>query len=73
MSKIVKKLYKLSRNALFVKVYFCMYCQMLDYNKQWMQQHMKSEHDEHGKLIRMFECKKCSCAMIENEIIYHEH
>lgn len=48
-----------------------MYCQMIDYNKDWMQNHIKFDHDEHGKVIRLFICNQCNHTMIEFDILHH--
>lgn len=71
MLSSVKTLYKLARNELFKKEYLCMYCDMIDSNKQWMLNHIRNIHDEHGKIIRQFYCKLCRHNMIEIDIIIH--
>ena len=71
MRKKVKTLYKLARNKLFDKQYYCMYCDMVDNDKEWMWDHIKNIHDEHGKIIREFVCKRTNDKMIEHDIINH--
>lgn len=71
MSEKIKSLYKLSRKIFFEEIYFCMHCQMLEYNKHWLREHIKFEHDIHSDIIRMFICKKCNSAMIETDILHH--
>lgn len=71
--KKVKSLYKLTRDQLFVKDYYCKYCEMKDFNKYFMENHIKTCHTESGEKITLFRCKKCnlSCDMKEVEIIKH--
>lgn len=69
----MKTLYKLARKKLFVKTYFCGYCDFIDFDKQFMRGHVRHYHDETGNVITLFICKLChfqkTCA--ENEIIRH--
>lgn len=67
----IKSLYKLTRNFLFTKIYYCMYCDMIDFEKQWLQKHIWEFHDECGKIIRLFECKKCRKRVFEHKILKH--
>lgn len=68
---IIKTLYKLARKKLFKKEYFCMYCGMLDFDKEWMQIHIKNFHDEFIKIVTMFQCKICGETVMKNDIITH--
>lgn len=65
----LKTLYKLARNKLFEKIYFCVDCSKLD--PKLLEQNKEYLHDEHNNVIRMFMCKKCQSTMKESEIIYH--
>lgn len=67
----IKTLYKLARNELFYTKYFCMYCGIIDSDKEWIQIHIKNLHDECGKAIKVFRCKMCVYTIIENEIMNH--
>lgn len=71
MNSKVKTLYKLSRKQLFSKEYYCMYCDMTDCNKDWIWKHIRNIHDENGKIIRLFVCRKSNKRMIEWDIINH--
>lgn len=70
--KKVKTLYKLTRNKLLYKDYYCNYCGMKDFNKYFMKNHVKTLHDENDKEVKIFRCKICGHEMAENEIIMHE-
>lgn len=67
----IKNLYKLAREELFNKNYFCVYCGMLDLDKEWMQIHIKNFHDECSKIISIFQCKMCKHTLMGNKIIKH--
>lgn len=69
--KMVKSLLKLARNILFIKEYYCQYCNLIELNKTTMMQHIKSNHDESGITIKLFFCVKCQINMSNNEIIEH--
>lgn len=71
MNGTFKTLFKLTRKQLFRKEYFCTYCDMIDFDKEWMWKHVKNIHDESGNLIRFFVCKNCNIKIIENDIINH--
>lgn len=70
MAKL-KTLYTLTRKKLFEKHYFCMYCELTDFDKNIINNHIISNHDECGKTMRRFKCKICQASLIENEIIRH--
>lgn len=67
----MKTLYKLSRNILFNKTYFCIYCGMMDFNKEWLTIHIRNFHDDAGKITSLFQCKLCNQTINENEIVNH--
>lgn len=67
----VKSLYKLSRNRMFVKNYYCIYCDMIDFDEGYLQEHVKNYHDEFGKIIKTFRCNKCAESIVKWEIIRH--
>lgn len=68
----VKSLYKLTRELLFYKEYYCEHCGMMDFDKYYIRRHIKYEYDEYNKEKRMFTCKKCYETMQEFEILKHE-
>lgn len=68
----VKTLYKLARAELFYKDYYCLYCGIMDHDKDYMREHVKTYHDEIEKERRMFRCRKCYRAMKEYKILAHE-
>lgn len=67
-----KTLYEIARDTLFTKNFYCIYCNMMDYDDDWIQIHTKHCHDEVGITITMFQCKKCSKQMFEKDIVLHE-
>lgn len=69
--KPTKTLYKLARENLFEKSYYCEYCGMIDFEKAWMKKHKETNHDEHGRVIPIFQCKKCLEILFKNKIITH--
>lgn len=70
-NKTTKSLFKLARNALFDKNYFCEYCEISDYDKNWIQIHIKYNHDESSILSKIFECKKCFGKVEKEQLINH--
>lgn len=64
-------LYKLARNKLFDKEHFCIYCGMIDFDKDWMKIHIKNNHDECGKVFPIFRCKICKRTIMRDEIMKH--
>lgn len=68
----VNKLYKLAREILFEKHYYCIQCNMINYDKHFMRNHIKIYHDEWEMEMRMFRCKRCYKEMDEKEILAHE-
>lgn len=44
----------------------------MDYDKNYVREHVKTYHDEIEREIRMFRCRKCYKAMKENNILAHE-
>ena len=71
--KKIKTLYKLSRKKLFEKSYLCKFCEMIDYEKEYIQKHIEQYHDENSKYTKILECKKCGDYMTEEKVIYHYH
>lgn len=68
----LKSLYKLARNEAFIKDYWCIYCDIMEFDKDYMDEHVKYYHDEIGKAIRLFRCRKCYWAkMFEKDIMEH--
>lgn len=67
----VKDLYKLTRKVLFHKQYFCVYCDMIEYNKNWLEKHIYNIHDEYGKIIKIFNCRQCNRNVFEDNILKH--
>lgn len=68
----IKTLYKLTREKLFYKEYYCNYCGMMDFDKYFMRSHIKQDHDESEKEMRKFTCKKCHESIEEIEILRHD-
>lgn len=69
---MVKTLFKLARNILFQKEFYCQYCDLIETNKEDMTNHIKNNHDEWGITIKIFYCKQCNeTAIRENEIKTH--
>lgn len=67
----MKTLYKLARKQLFRKEYYCIYCDMIDSDKEWIWKHIRNTHDESGKLIRLLVCEICKTRINETHIINH--
>lgn len=53
----LKTLYKMARNILFYKDYKCIHCGIVDFDKYYMRQHVKTCHDERMKEVRRFNRK----------------
>lgn len=70
-TKKVKTLFKLARNMLFEKDYYCMHCGLTDFDKDYMKVHVKNHHDEYSQPIQKFRCKNCWQNTKEEEIIQH--
>lgn len=68
----MKTLYKLARSKMFYNNYNCPYCGMMDFDKEYMNGHVKFYHDEIGRSRKMFTCRKCLKTMNENKILAHE-
>lgn len=70
----MKTLFELATKKLFYKEYMCYYCEMLDFEKQKMIQHIIAKHDETGSKIKLkiFYCKTCHQNVRTNEFIYHK-
>lgn len=66
-----KSLFKLARNKLFEKEYYCSYYCTIDLNKEYMSTHITHNHDEYGKAIKLFYCRKCNVSIEKNEITVH--
>lgn len=73
IGKKVKTLYELARNKLFWEEYCCTYCNIIDFDKDWMRIHIKNIHDEFGKEKLKLLCKMCCISIDEHEVLYHEH
>lgn len=67
----IKSLYKMARGKLFKKQYYCMYCDIIDFDGEWTRIHIRYNHDEIGKPITQFICKLCNETINEYEIIHH--
>lgn len=65
-----KSLYKLGRNTIYEKVYFCEDNDMIDL--KFIQRYGEYFHFDHYNVIKMFVCKLCKFALNKNEIIYHQ-
>lgn len=70
--KEVKSLYELVRDKMFMIDYYCEYCGLTDSDGWFMIKHVNTWHDEGGKPVKMFRCKKCFNVMIDSEIMEHE-
>lgn len=70
-NKKVISLYKLSRKTLFKKNYFCEYCDMIDSEGNWLQNHIYNIHDECGRIMEIFYCRRFNRKMFDNEILIH--
>lgn len=71
VKKRVKSLYKLVRSTIFIKSYYCLYCEMFSFDKIILEEHIKKFHDENGKIEKIYQCTKCYRQTIENKIIKH--
>lgn len=67
----VKTLYKTALEIFFHKSYYCVYCEMIDFNKYFIRNHIKECHDEYGREIRKYTCKTCYESITEIEILSH--
>lgn len=67
----IRTLYELTKNKLFDKGYLCIYCNMRDSDKSWLQTHIKNIHDEFGKVTTIFNCRLCNKITITTEIMNH--
>lgn len=67
----VKPLYELTRNKLFYNEYYCEYCDLKDFDFEWMKIHIKYNHDEVGVPTKIFLCKICFESITTEEIIRH--
>lgn len=71
IKNMVKSLFKLARNILFHKEFYCEYCNMIETDKEDVINHIKIIHDEYGKVIKLFLCKKCGTNLNKTEILNH--
>lgn len=71
-----KSLFKISRDKLFDKTYYCVDCSKMD--QTVLQRNREMYHDEHENIVKLFVCKKCgyavhSSAMIAHRMKYHQN
>lgn len=69
--KKVKSLYKLARKEAFWKNYYCQYCGIIEFDKNYINEHIELLHDEWARATTLFHCKKCNEDMTERKVTMH--
>lgn len=72
MAQKIKSLYNLTLRMLFYKQYYCIYCDILEFEKEYIWNHVTYYHSDDGVgMVKRFICKKCNELVIDLNTIKH--